>query len=108
MKVETSLTTAAAKAAEQAQQAHQTHQAQRIDNEARGAEFSERVRDAVGGLVETGNAADRSVAELMTGGETDMHAAMVQMGRADLELRFMVQVRNRAIAAYEEMMRLQM
>lgn len=110
MKIDASMSTAAAQAAGKTLQntdVSQSTKIGRIATEEQGAEFIGQVREALDSLVETGAEVDHSVMELMGGGETDLHTSMVQMGRTDLELRFVVQVRNRAIAAYEEVMRLQ-
>lgn len=72
-----------------------------------GAEFVGKVKEMVGSLVESGKSADSAVVDLMTGGEADMHTAMVKIQEADLGMRFVVQLRNRAVSAYEEIMRLQ-
>jgi flagellar hook-basal body complex protein FliE len=107
MKVDSVLASAAAQA-QQASQATQTAQIQDISSSgAPKAEFANRVQEALGNLVETGQQTDHSVMQLLSGGETDLHSSMVRLGETDLQLRFMVQLRNRAIAAYEEVMRLQ-
>ena len=50
--------------------------------------------------------ADRSAQE-MVAGRMDIHQAMVALEEANVSFRLMVQVRNRMIAAYEEIMRMQ-
>jgi len=110
MKIDTSMTAAASQIAEKAVElANNAHSATapKGPGETQGTAFAGKVREAVGSLVDEGAAADRSVMTLLSGGETDLHTTMVQMGQVDLELRFMVQLRNRAIAAYDEVMRLQ-
>ncbi len=110
MKVDTSMSSAAAQIADKAIELANAAQGPggvKPAGETQGAQFASKVREAVGSLVETGAEADHSVMTLLSGGETDLHTAMVQMGEADLQLRFMVQLRNRAIAAYDEVMRLQ-
>ena len=110
MKVDTTMSSAAAQIAEKAIElanAAKGTSSVKSAGETQGAQFSSQVREAVDSLVETGAQADQSVMTLLSGGETDLHTAMVQMGEADLQLRFMVQLRNRAIAAYDEVMRLQ-
>ena len=51
--------------------------------------------------------ADQAVEQLHTGGEQSLHEAMLSMEKADISLRYMVQVRNKAIDAYQEVMRMQ-
>lgn len=52
-------------------------------------------------------AADQAVEQVHAGDEKNLHAAMIAMEKADISLRYMVQVRNKAIDAYQEIMRMQ-
>ncbi len=52
------------------------------------------------------NQADEQ-AQGMALGKTDIHQAMMTMEEAHVSLRMLIQVRNKIIAAYEEMMRMQ-
>ncbi len=69
--------------------------------------FATQIRHAMESLVETGREADAAVMAVATGGEGSIHGSMIRLQEADLQLRFVVQLRNRAISAYEEVMRLQ-
>ncbi len=51
--------------------------------------------------------ADHSIQQLHTGGEKHLHEAMLSIEQADITLRYMVQVRNKALEAYQEIMRMQ-
>ena len=51
--------------------------------------------------------ADNMAAKLATGDIEDVHQAMVAMQKASLALQFTVQVRNKVIDAYTEIMRTQ-
>ena len=51
--------------------------------------------------------ADQAMQQLHTGGEKNLHGAMISMEKADISLRYMIQVRNKAIDAYQEIMRMQ-
>jgi len=53
-----------------------------------------------------GTAADE-VAELMNGNGMDVHSAMIAVEKADLSFQLMMQVRNKIVAAYQEVSRLQ-
>lgn len=50
------------------------------------------------------NEADRSVLEANTGGSADLHDVMIAMEKADISLKTLVQVRNKAVDAYDEIM----
>lgn len=51
--------------------------------------------------------ADQAIQQLHAGAEQSLHDAMISMEKADISLRYMVQVRNKAIDAYQEVMRMQ-
>jgi flagellar hook-basal body complex protein FliE len=51
--------------------------------------------------------ADQAIQQLHTGGEKNLHGAMISMEKADISLRYMIQARNKAIDAYQEIMRMQ-
>jgi flagellar hook-basal body complex protein FliE len=53
------------------------------------------------------NQADEQ-AQGMALGKTDIHEAMMALEEAHVSLRMLIQVRNKIIAAYEEMMRMQL
>ncbi|MBF0492069.1 MAG: flagellar hook-basal body complex protein FliE [Deltaproteobacteria bacterium] len=45
--------------------------------------------------------------EHLANGKHDLHEVMIQMETADLHFRFMTQVRNKVLEAYNEIMRMQ-
>ena len=51
--------------------------------------------------------ADKTVLEANTGGDVDVHEMMIAMEKADMSLRLLVQVRNKTVDAYKEIMRMQ-
>ena len=56
--------------------------------------------------VEASNAtANRAVSDMIDG-QGDVHDAMIALQRADLTLQFTVQVRNKLVQAYQEIMRM--
>lgn len=60
-------------------------------------------------LVDTVEASHSSANEAVGGmltGQTDVHDAMIAMQRADLTLQLGVQVRNKLVNAYQEIMRM--
>lgn len=48
------------------------------------------------------------MAQKMMLGQVDVHQAMIAIEQAHLTLKFMIQIRNKIIAAYEEIMRIQL
>lgn len=53
-------------------------------------------------------AADQSVQRLATGQSDSVHETMLALAKADLSLRVFVEVRNKVIDAYQEIMRMPM
>jgi len=51
--------------------------------------------------------ADEMILKANTGDSVSIHELMIAMEKADISLRLMVQVRNKAIEAYQEIMRMQ-
>ena len=51
--------------------------------------------------------ADQTVLKANTGDSVNLHELMLAMEKADISLRLMVQVRNKAVDAYQEIMRMQ-
>lgn len=50
---------------------------------------------------------DSAIQDLVTGEEKNVHEVMVAMEKASISLELLVQVRNKVIAAYEEIKRMQ-
>ena len=50
--------------------------------------------------------ADHSVRELAAGRQKDIHQTMIAMEKAEISFQLMMKVRNKIIAAYEEIMRM--
>ena len=51
--------------------------------------------------------ADKSIRELAAGGEKDIHQTMIAMEKAEVSFQLMMQVRNKIVEAYEQIMRMQ-
>lgn len=52
-------------------------------------------------------AADKASADVATGRSENLHEAMVAFEKAETAMKFLVQVRNKALDAYHEIMRMQ-
>jgi flagellar hook-basal body complex protein FliE len=51
--------------------------------------------------------ADQAIQELAAGNEKDIHQTMIALEKAEVSFQLMMQVRNKIISAYEEIMRMQ-
>ncbi len=61
----------------------------------------------VEGVHESQAHADKMVIDLASGQDVNIHNTMVELEKADIALKYTVQLRNRALSAYEELMRMQ-
>ncbi len=71
-------------------------------------DFGQAIEKAVGALQQLQTGADATATQLAVGGDVDIHDAMIAMEEASLGFQLVVQVRNKAIDAYQEIMRMQM
>lgn len=74
--------------------------------ERRPSDFSERIKAAVLEVNANQQVADRSV-EAVIQGELGIHEGMQALGKANTSLKVLAQVRNKVMAAYNEIMRIQ-
>lgn len=75
-------------------------------NEA-GKTFADTLTEAIGQVNEIQKESDLKAQELATGKTDDIAGVMLASEKADIALRTMVQVRNKIIDAYQEIMRMQ-
>src|SRR4051812_10117400 len=69
--------------------------------------FGEAVGKAVEALDRTQKGSELEVARAVAGESPDIHQTIVALQAADLNFQFALQVRNKLIGAYEEIMRMQ-
>lgn len=69
--------------------------------------FADTLKDAVGQVNTLQKESDKKAQDLATGKTTDIPEVMMAAEKADIALRMMVQVRNKIIQAYEDVMKMQ-
>lgn len=69
--------------------------------------FSDILSQAVGNIRETEGAAQQGNASLLTGETDDLHTPVIETQKAELALNLAIQVRNKVLEAYNEVMRMQ-
>ena len=74
--------------------------------ERRNPEFAQRLKSAVLDVNANQHIADDSV-EAVIQGKLGIHEGMLALGRASTSLKVLAQVRNKAMTAYNEIMRMQ-
>jgi len=69
--------------------------------------FLETLHGAIDQVNELQSAAETKVSALLEGNGMDVHSAMIAVEKADLSFQLMMQVRNKIVAAYQEISRMQ-
>ncbi len=69
--------------------------------------FSDTLTDAIGKVNELQKASDKAAQNLATGRTDNIADVMIASEKADIALKVMVQVRNKIIDAYQEIMKMQ-
>lgn len=72
-----------------------------------GPSFADTLNEAINNVNQLSLDADKKAQELATGKTDDIAGVMVATEKADIALRAMVQVRNKIIDAYQEIMKMQ-
>jgi flagellar hook-basal body complex protein FliE len=70
--------------------------------------FGAALRDAIGNLQQVQSAADQSMVQLPTGQSVDLYEVMIRAEQANLTFQLAVQVPNKLLEAYQEVVRMQM
>ena len=66
-----------------------------------------KVSDALQRVSDLQQSSDKMVIDLASGRDVNIHNTMLELEKADIALKYTVQLRNRALSAYEELMRIQ-
>jgi len=68
--------------------------------------FGNVIKNAIKKVDKLENAADQSIVDMLQG-KADIHETMVALQKSDISMRTFLAVRNKAIEAYREIMRMQ-
>jgi flagellar hook-basal body complex protein FliE len=69
--------------------------------------FGQLLGDAINSLSQKENAANEAIASLAAGEDIELHQVMITMQQADIAFQLALQVRNKIVEAYQEVMRTQ-
>ena len=69
--------------------------------------FMDHLKDGVKSVNEMSVTADKMATNLATGKSENIHETMLSLSQAEISFKLMVQVRNKALEAYQEIMRMQ-
>ena len=73
----------------------------------KAAGFGAILEDAMGKVGEFNDAASKSVGSFLSGEGDDLHKTIMTAQRAELAMELFLQVRNKVVQAYQEVMRMQ-
>jgi flagellar hook-basal body complex protein FliE len=68
--------------------------------------FGALLKDAISTVNDLSQQSDLEIRKIMTGETDELHTAVVAMQRADLSFQMMMQVRNKIVQAYQEVLRM--
>ncbi len=68
--------------------------------------FGKLMEDMIGKVSDLQNNADKSIQGLVTGEGKGLHEVMLAVEKASVSFQMMTQVRNKAVEAYQEIMRM--
>jgi len=67
-----------------------------------GQSFMDTLQSAMGNVEQAQNDAQQSVTNMLNGNGEEVHRTMVAVEKADLSFQLMMEVRNKIIAAYQD------
>lgn len=69
--------------------------------------FADIMRSTIAQVNQSQNTSDQAIEQLNTGKAESLHEVMLAVEEADISLKMLVQMRNKVLSAYEEIMRMQ-
>jgi len=75
--------------------------------EAKGKDFEALLTDSIKEVNNLQLEADKAIQELAAGKKENVHATMIAIEKASISFQMMMQVRNKIVEAYNEIMRMQ-
>jgi flagellar hook-basal body complex protein FliE len=70
--------------------------------------FADTLNSALGNVNQAQEVSEKAMSDLATGQVKDLHQAAISIDKAEMSMKFMLEVRNKALSAYKEITRTQM
>jgi flagellar hook-basal body complex protein FliE len=70
-------------------------------------DFNTHLKNALGEVNDLQQKADQAIQQLVGEGKGDLQETMIALEKADVSFRLMMQIRNKVLDAYQEIMRIQ-
>ncbi|WP_373072493.1 flagellar hook-basal body complex protein FliE [Sulfurimonas sp.] len=83
-------------------------QKQKLDGANSGEAFAEHLKGAINEMNDLQVKKEEAVADLATGEVKDLHQAALAIGKAETNMKLMLEIRNKALSAYKELGRTQL
>ncbi|MBZ7930999.1 flagellar hook-basal body complex protein FliE [Campylobacter sp. RM12910] len=84
-----------------------THSNQNIQQNNIGDEFAKMLKNEIDDLNKAQKTGEAAMTDIATGQVKDLHQAAIAITKAESSMKFMLEVRNKAISAYKEITRTQ-
>ena len=69
-------------------------------------QFTDALKEAIASVNEQQNTSDMMTQKLISGGDVDLYEVMVAAQKASITLNTTIEIRNKAVEAYQEIMRM--
>lgn len=73
-----------------------------------GTDFAQELKNALGNVNQMQVESERAMSDIATGSVKDLHQAAIAIDKAEISMKLMLEVRNKALNAYKEITRTQM
>ncbi len=70
-----------------------------------GGKFAEILKDAIDEVSKVEQKADEEIKKVVTGEEKNIHKTLIAVEKADLSFQLMMEIKNKLMDAYQELMR---
>ena len=71
------------------------------------SDFGQILQSTINQVEQTNKTADAAVSRFLSGEEGELHTTVLATQKADLQFEMFMQVRNKVVGAYQEIMRMQ-
>jgi flagellar hook-basal body complex protein FliE len=79
----------------------------KVGGEAAKNDFGDYLKDALGEVNDLQGKASEAIQQMVGEGKGDLQETMIALEKADVSFRLMMQIRNKVLDAYQEIMRMQ-
>ncbi len=76
--------------------------------ESTSTDFAQELKNALGNINQMQVEGEKAMSDIATGSVKDLHQAAIAIDKAEISMKLMLEVRNKALSAYKEITRTQM